>query len=136
MSRPLVSGITDAEAALLAALLAALHDAGTQSAHQLYLATGQSRSQCTRLLVELIVQQRAQIVTERAGRVAAQYGITRAGSHALFKHQRAQEQQAREIVPARRDNLFERPALGANDLPRVFCRNNGNKNIQSRGFSC
>lgn len=66
------------------------------------------------------------------GRAGGRHAITRAGRRALLRHQSSDEKA--ESVPSQKINLFTLPVL----VPErcLYYRNDGNKHISSRGFSC
>ena len=68
------------------------------------------------------------------GRTALLYTISRSGSRALARYKRRLDDADKEVVPPARVNMFEQPDY----VPHrgAFYRNEGNKHILSRGFSC
>ena len=128
-----------------AAVLDALHtQARPMNVAQLTKASGYGRTMASRHIARLVALgflESAEVPltpdTRRAlgmGRVTRHWAISRTGSMALASHKRRLGVPDAVPTAPRADNLFARPLLTRTDAG--YCRNDGNKHIASRGFSC
>lgn len=116
---------------------------GRLSRVEMLAASGMKRTMLNRHLLELVecdlvdyakASEMREEFSDKRGRTALLYTITRSGSRALARYKHRLDDADKEIVPPPKTNMFERSDYTPDS--RAYYRNTGHKHIQSRGFQC